>query len=506
NWTHLTNGMQISQMYRLGVSQTTNAVIAGLQDNGTKLRSANGTWTDELGGDGMECAIDYSNAQYMYGELYYGDFFRSSNGGTSWTDINPGGQDGTGAWVTPYIISSNNPATLYIGYNDVYKTTDRGNTWTAISTSLSTSDLTVLADAPSDANVIYAGRSSALYRTINGGTNWATMTIPAGAGNLTYLCVSPTDANVIYATMSNYTAGSKVYKSTNGGTSWTNISGTLPNVPANCIIYQKGSPEGLYVGMDVGVYYRDNITNAWALVGTGLPNVIVEELEIKYDTGKLRAATYGRGLWETDINCVSPVVNAPTVTQPTCTVTTGTIVVNATGNATLEYSINGGTSWQTSSTFANLATGNYNIVVRLQVSPTCSTVYSGNPVVIVAPTPPTAFTVTGGGAYCSGGAGVPVGLSGSQTGVNYQLRLNGVNTGAPVSGTGAAISFGNQTAAGTYTVTGTNTTNSCTASMTGSVTVTVNSAPSVSVTVSETSGATGNDGIICAGASATITA
>jgi len=506
NWTHHTNGMQISQMYRLGVSQTTNAVIAGLQDNGTKLRSANGTWTDEIGGDGMECAIDYSNAQYMYGELYYGDFFRSSNGGTSWTDINPGGQDGTGAWVTPYIISSNNPATLYIGYNDVYKTTDRGNTWTAISTSLSTSDLTVLADAPSDANVIYAGRSSALYRTINGGTNWATMTIPAGAGNLTYLCVSPTDANVIYVTMSNYTAGSKVYKSTNGGASWTNISGTLPNVPANCIIYQKGSPEGLYVGMDVGVYYRDNITNAWALVGTGLPNVIVEELEIKYDTGKLRAATYGRGLWETDINCVSPVVNAPTVTQPTCTVTTGTIVVNATGNATLQYSINGGTSWQTSSTFANLATGNYNIVVRLQVSPTCSTVYSGNPVVIVAPTPPTAFTVTGGGAYCSGGAGVPVGLSGSQTGVNYQLRLNGVNTGAPVSGTGAAISFGNQTAAGTYTVTGTNATNSCTASMTGSVTVTVNSAPSVSVTVSETSGATGNDGIICAGASATITA
>ncbi|MFM7154265.1 MAG: WD40/YVTN/BNR-like repeat-containing protein, partial [Bacteroidota bacterium] len=506
NWTHLTNGMQISQMYRLGVSQTTNAVIAGLQDNGTKLRSANGTWTDELGGDGMECAIDYSNAQYMYGELYYGDFFRSSNGGTSWTDINPGGQDGTGAWVTPYIISSNNPATLYIGYNDVYKTTDRGNTWTAISTSLSTSNLTVLADAPSDANVIYAGRSSALYRTINGGTNWATMTIPAGAGSMTYLCVSPTDANVIYAAMSNYTAGSKVYKSTNGGASWTNISGTLPNVPANCIIYQKGSPEGLYVGMDVGVYYRDNITNAWALVGTGLPNVIVDELEIKYDTGKLRAATYGRGLWETDINCVSPAVNAPTVTQPTCTVTTGTIVVNATGNATLEYSINGGTSWQTSSTFANLATGNYNIVVRLQVSPTCSTVYSGNPVVIVAPTPPTAFTVTGGGAYCSGGAGVPVGLSGSQTGVNYQLRLNGVNTGAPVSGTGAAISFGNQTAAGTYTVTGTNTTNSCTASMTGSVTVTVNSAPSVSVTVSETSGAANNDGIICAGASATITA
>jgi hypothetical protein len=89
------------------------------------------------------------------------------------------------------------------------------------------------------------------------------MTVPAGAGSMTYLCVSATDANTIYASMSNYTSGNKVYKSTNGGSTWTNISGTLPNLPANCILYQKGSPEGLYVGMDAGVYYRDNITNAW---------------------------------------------------------------------------------------------------------------------------------------------------------------------------------------------------------------------------------------------------
>ncbi|MFM8373589.1 MAG: beta strand repeat-containing protein, partial [Bacteroidota bacterium] len=323
---------------------------------------------------------------------------------------------------------------------------------------------------------------------------------------MTYLCVSATDANTIYASMSNYTSGNKVYKSTNGGSTWTNISGTLPNLPANCILYQKGSPEGLYVGMDAGVYYRDNITNAWALVGTGLPNVVITELDIRYSTGKLRVSTYGRGLWETDINCVSPVVTAPTVTQPTCAVTTGTIVVNATGNATLEYSVNGGTSWQTSNTFASLAPGSYNIVVRLQVSPTCSTSYSGNPVTLVAAVPPTAYNVTGGGAYCSGGAGVPVGLSNSQSGVNYQLRLNGVNTGAPVSGTGAAISFGNQTSAGTYTVVATNPSNSCTAVMTGSVTVTVNTLPSAAIAVSETSGATNNDGTICAGASATLTA
>jgi hypothetical protein len=85
---------------------------------------------------------------------------------------------------------------------------------------------------------------------------------------------------------------------------------------------------------------------------------------------------------------------------------------------------------------------------------------------------PTAFTVTGGGVYCApSDPGVPVGLSGSQTGVNYQLQLNGVNTGAPLAGTNAALSFGNQTAVGTYTVVATNGTTGCKKTMTGSVTV-----------------------------------
>jgi len=86
---------------------------------------------------------------------------------------------------------------------------------------------------------------------------------------------------------------------------------------------------------------------------------------------------------------------------------------------------------------------------------------------------PTAFNVTGGGSYCSGGPGVPVGLDGSQVGVNYQLKKDGVDTGAPVAGTGAAITFGNQTAAGIYTVEATNPVTTCKATMTGSATVTV---------------------------------
>jgi hypothetical protein len=90
---------------------------------------------------------------------------------------------------------------------------------------------------------------------------------------------------------------------------------------------------------------------------------------------------------------------------------------------------------------------------------------------------PTVYAVTGGGQYCAGGSGVPIGLSFSATGINYQLYNGSTPTGSPVAGTGSAISFGNQTSAGTYTVFATNGTTSCTNNMSGSVAVTVNPLP-----------------------------
>jgi len=84
--------------------------------------------------------------------------------------------------------------------------------------------------------------------------------------------------------------------------------------------------------------------------------------------------------------CVLPAISAPTVTQPNCAVPTGTIVVNATGNGTLEYSINGGTSWSPIATFSKLPPGNYNISVRLQSNPACVDNYSSNPVILTEAT------------------------------------------------------------------------------------------------------------------------
>ncbi len=106
---------------------------------------------------------------------------------------------------------------------------------------------------------------------------------------------------------------------------------------------------------------------------------------------------------------------------------------------------------------------------------------------------PTAFNVTDGGAYCDSGSGVLVGLDGSQSNVNYQLQIDNVATGSLVAGTGDVLSFGNHTAAGTYTVLASDATTGCTSTMNSNVTVTINPVPT---TFNVTGG-----GAYCAGGS-----
>ncbi len=122
-------------------------------------------------------------------------------------------------------------------------------------------------------------------------------------------------------------------------------------------------------------------------------------------------------------------------------------------------------------------------VVATNASTSCTNTMTGNAVITVNPLP-TAFNVTGGGSYCSGGGGVEITLSDSETGVNYQLKRDGSNTGSPVAGDDDDITFGNQTAAGTYTVLATNASSSCTNTMTGSASVTVLDVPTKAATPS----------------------
>lgn len=123
------------------------------------------------------------------------------------------------------------------------------------------------------------------------------------SGNISDVTVSNTNPDRVFVTLSSFNANNKVFESNDAGDTWVNISGTqLPNLPVNCIVFQSYAKDDLYIGTDIGVFHKDSSMTEWQLFNTGLPNVIVSELEIQYTAGKIRAATFGRGVWESDLN------------------------------------------------------------------------------------------------------------------------------------------------------------------------------------------------------------
>jgi hypothetical protein len=337
NFSDISSNLQIAQQYRLSVSQTnSNLVLTGWQDNGTNLKNG-ATWTRPIGGDGMECIINPSNSSIMYGELYYGDIRKSINGGLSFpTQVCSSGGTGVnedGAWVTPYVLGSN-PAHLYVGKTRVYKSTDNGATFTSLG-AIPGNTINSLCVAPADNNYIYASKGGTLYRSTNNGTSFTAVSGLPG-NYISYICTNSSNAQEVYITLSGFNSGVKVYKSSDAGTTWTNFSGSLPNIPANCIVYQTGSVDNaLYVGTDAGVYYRDDVLGNWVPYMNGMPNVVVDELEIQYSTNTIVAATFGRGTWsaplyalpQRDITLVS--INSPTGTTCESLISPSFSILNA---------------------------------------------------------------------------------------------------------------------------------------------------------------------------------
>src|ERR1019366_553427 len=95
-------------------------------------------------------------------------------------------------------------------------------------------------------------------------------------------------------------------------------------------------------------------------------------------------------------------------------------------------------------------------VVATNTATGCVSNMSGSAIVSVN-TPPIAYSMTGGGQYCTGGTGSPVGLGSSSIGVSYQLYNGAIPSGTAMAGTGGAVVFGLRTAPGTYTIIATNT-------------------------------------------------
>lgn len=318
-WTALNNNLTITQYYRISVSNANSAhILGGAQDNGTHFRSSvNSVFAPVTGQDGTDNAISVSSPSIMYSSSNKHNFWRSSDNGNSFNlfcnDSILADQiiNANGFWVTNIEVSPSNGNIVFLGYNPVVKGSYNGTAWTftAIGFQAYISGRTILEVAPSNANIIYAGDNDyndiqKLWRTTDGGANWTNLNVPYSAQRFTKLAVNPDDPNEVWLTYGGYDSQNKVFRSLNGGSTWTNITGSLPNVPVNCIVYDdnNGNPDdALYIGTDIGVFYRDNSLGDWIPFSNGLPVVEVTDLEINESAGLLRAGTYGRGIWQTSV-------------------------------------------------------------------------------------------------------------------------------------------------------------------------------------------------------------
>jgi photosystem II stability/assembly factor-like uncharacterized protein len=192
-WTDKSNPRNIAQQYRIGLSGTTaNYFLTGHQDNGTNL--FNGTnYIARYCGDGMDCFIDRTNNNNMYGATPQGGFLRSTDGGTNWSSAQ-GGMSGTAAWVAPWHQDPATATTLYAGRSQMWRSTNSGVSWTQLTVTGGSGTIVDFAIAPSNNQVLYVIHGNTLFKTINGGTAWTNVSTGL-PGNLTYVAIDPTDPN-----------------------------------------------------------------------------------------------------------------------------------------------------------------------------------------------------------------------------------------------------------------------------------------------------------------------
>lgn len=311
SWPEVTDGLPISQSYKIGQSATNkDKVINGYQDNGSSIYFGNNVWMTTGGGDGMECAIDYTDDKRTYHTIYYGDITRKYNNGSAHQVAGEGvhGMTESGGWVTPFCLHEDDNNTMFVGMKNIWRATGvttNSFTWKVITTD-GGGDIDVVEHSPADNDLFYYARNQNLYRSddvMGDSPEWISLTsfLP-GSGNVLDIEAHPYEADVVFVTR-----GSKVYRSDNRGQTWEDLTGSLPGINMNSIVYYLNSNDGIYVGSDAGVYYRDASMDDWVMFSNGLPvDASVNEVEIYHNPDDpsedvIRAGTFGRGLWSSPV-------------------------------------------------------------------------------------------------------------------------------------------------------------------------------------------------------------
>jgi hypothetical protein len=326
-WVKTSDGLIVTEYNDVGTSLGPYDVVGGgSQDNGTSRTAGGLTWDFILGADGGYFVEDPTDPYVQYAESQNGGLAKSTNGGASFFGASSGFPGGP--WVTPILLDPTSPVepnrVLFAGgSSQVYRTINSAGSWSASSPALG-GEVLALALAPSSSAIVYTGTGvGRIWRSSDNGAtvgNWVEITTGTVAGSaplpqraITDIIVHPTDPNTVYITFSGFdsatpTRPGHVYRgvSADGGVTWmwTDVTSNLPDIPVNAIELLPSSPSTVYVGTDAGVFRTTNGGATWGNFSNGLPSVIVSDLAMDDSGTLLRAATYGRGMWQ--IRLTSP--------------------------------------------------------------------------------------------------------------------------------------------------------------------------------------------------------
>jgi hypothetical protein len=348
-WQFLDN-LPITQFYRVEIdsAQPFYHVYGGTQDNGT-LGAPNQTineqgvmndgWILTKGGDGFGVRVDPENPDIVYNMSQYGVPARYDNSSGQQISIQPRPREGETAlrwhWNAPLVLSPHNSTRLYYAANKIYKSEDRGNSWTAISDDLTrqlnrnemevmgrvwsvdalfknvyTSPLSTIVamdESPLQEGLIYAGTDDGLIQiTVNGGESWRKVDELPGVPERAYtsdVFASPVNTDQVFAVFNNHKYGDYkpyVLVSNDRWETWESIRGNLPDDEFGWSIYQDHEePNLLFLGTDFGLHYSLDGGASWSEF-SDVPTIPVRDIEIHKGEDDLVMATFGLGFYILD--------------------------------------------------------------------------------------------------------------------------------------------------------------------------------------------------------------
>lgn len=349
-WSFKSN-LPVTQFYDVTVdnSYPFYHVYGGTQDNNSlggpsqtfsESGIVNSDWYVTAGGDGFHSRVDPVDPDIVYSESQYGGLVRYNRLTGQIIGIQPVPSKGEAPlrwnWDSPLIISPFSHTTLYFAANKLFKSTDRGNSWTEISGDLtrqidrnrlkvmgrvwsvdavaknaSTSfygNCTALSESPLKKGMIYVGTDDGLIQvTQDDGHTWTRIEKFPGVPEMTYVSrvlASEHDVNTVYACFDNHKNGDfrpYILKSTDAGRTWTSISSNLPdNGPVLSIAEDFVNPDLLFAGTEFGLFFTVNGGKSWTQLKSGLPTIPVRDIAIQKRETDLVIATFGRGIYILD--------------------------------------------------------------------------------------------------------------------------------------------------------------------------------------------------------------